>query len=394
MALNYNSITNDIRAVNELEKFVITKAPTLVQLISGIQAQYGNGTFISTNNTARNHKYEWLEDKLTPISSNVNTVTTQTSIIVADGSVFQVGDIIRFELQTNSTPLAGLSQITAISTNTLTLANDYGSTTTGTIATTHKAVLISRPYNKGSSAPAGKFYQSSTEYNYTQIFRESAELSGSDLATATYDKATTMAYQEQRAILKMLRELENSILFGSRVQRTSSVNGTMNGLIPFITDAASTVYAKNGALDEASLEEVFELIVTNGGGLNSNYAIICNPVQQRKLSAINTQGTNPIVYKETNDIIGNFAQNYLAPISVGTQNLNARIVSVPSFDVDKLAIIDLNNVAIVPMENRALIVEDATNNGDDGIKTTFTSELTLEVRNAGECHGLITGLTL
>jgi len=393
MTQNSYDFNNLIRDVSPDFDTLIANSPSFLKLL-GSFGQSENP--ITGAPVVTNPKYEWVNDPMTQYSSAIATLATDgdgTVFTVASNAGFEVGSIVRFEKATGASTTE-LAQVAAVNANGtgITLTRDYGSTTGYTIEVGDIMILNSTPRNEDSDVGAAIKHQGVLDFNYTEIFDEVANLSETAKASSSYDNATAMAIQMRAAMIRLARKLENAFLHGVRVQRTSSVAGTLGGLLQFISGAGGNIDATGGNLSQTLINNVIEDISQKGGML-INPMLIVSPNQARRISALNTSGSNPIVYKGNEDrTLGGFTTAFIGDLPINDGATVAKIFVAQNMIKDKVAVVDMNSVDAKVM--RGLTAKDATTNGTDGDKQRIITELTLEVKNATSAHGIITGLNV
>lgn len=393
MSNNTYDFSNAIRDVDVAFDTLVANSPSFLKLLGSVGTSFDP---ITGAPVVKNHKYEWVNDSMGQYATAISGFGTDgdgTVINVASSTGFEVGSIVRFE-STAGASKTELARVTAVNSATqVEIARDYGSTTGVTLIVGDVMILNSTPKNEGSSVGSAIKHEGTIDFNYTEIFDEAANLSKSALATLTYDGATAMQYQVRAAMVRLARKLENASLYGVRVQRTSSVAGTMGGVIAQISASGGNIEAAGGnALSQAYINNVIEDIVADGG-MMSRPVILCSPNQARKLSALNTSGTNPIVYKDNSDrTLGNFTTAFIGDLPINGSGIVAQVFQCQNMVKDKVAIIDMDLINLRVM--RGLSSTDATVPGNDEFTQRLLTELTLEVKNATKAHGIITGLAL
>ncbi len=390
---NSYDFNNLIRDVSPDFDTLIANSPSFLKLLGSLGPSMNpiTGAPIVTNT-----KYEWVNDPMTQFSSAIASFGTDgdgTVFVLGSNAGFEVGSIVRFESAAGASKTE-LARVTAVNSNGtgITIARDYGSTTGVTLVVGDIMILNSTPRNEDSDVGNAIKHQSVMDYNYTEIFDEVANLSGTALASKSYDNATAMAIQVRAAMIRLARKLENSLLHGVRVQRTSSVEGTLGGLLSFISGAGGNIDATGGNLSQTLINNVIEDISQKGGMLMQP-VIICAPNQARRISALNTAGSNPTVFKDINDrTLGGFTTAFIGDLPIEDKGTVAKIFVAQNMVKDKVAVVDMAKVYMRVM--RGLTAKDATTNGTDGEKQRLLTELTLEVQNATSAHGIITGLNV
>lgn len=340
---------------------------------------------------AKDTKHEWLEDVVAQMEWTIkaaNNYTVWDWVIQLTSNVgTKVNDILEFELPTGAMWTLK-AKVTNVNANTETISiSVYGGSTDQNMLAGTKVSLLSRPKNEATQANPDNGYQPTTEYNYTQIFDRTALVSNTSIEIPKYGIGGALDYQVSRQLMDIGYEMERTILRSPRVQRTASENGTMGGIMWFLGNASGNSVDANGvAITQDIMNNAFEIAKQNGAqGIN---LILCNPVQARKISAFNTNGNNPLVQRN-DTTTGSYVTTYISD-----QGDVVTIVADRNFDKDKIALLDMSKIALVPLQNRAMSDKDATNNGDDFVARRILGEYTLEVKNAGQCHAYIYGLTM
>jgi hypothetical protein len=99
--------------------------------------------------TQTNHN--WYEDEMVADETKVNgaKLVSDTSIVVVDGSIFRVNDVIKIGDE--------LLKVTAVATNTLTVIRGYASTTAAAIADQAKVEFQFSEGVEGADARAARY---------------------------------------------------------------------------------------------------------------------------------------------------------------------------------------------------------------------------------------------
>jgi hypothetical protein len=108
-------------------------------------------------------------------------------------------------------------------------------------------MFISRPQNEKTSASPDVGFEPTAEFNYTQIFTRTACVSGTALSTGMYGinngLNNLMNFEIQKHLIDIAYEVERACISGVRTQRTSALNGTMGGILEFLSIGGNTVTA-------------------------------------------------------------------------------------------------------------------------------------------------------
>ena len=372
---------NKVRSVVEVFDQLRQSYPTLISLIP-------NG--VMTTST----KEEWLEDSLTPTSTTITSFDTDgdgTGINVASTAGMRAGAILRFTTSADVSRTEQVQIASVDSTTALTVTRDYGSTTGVTLVVGDKVFLLSSPLNEKSEAGTSSGQEPDMVYNYTQIFERIADISRTAQAVKKYGIEDALDEQVQVKLTEIMRELNNAAIYGRRVERTSSVNGTMGGLLQYME--SGNIETTGGGITSAIINNMLESIF-NDGGFSNNYALLCAENQARKISALNTSGSNPMVQKvESDRNLGGYISTFTGDLPV-MDGFQAKIVVDPNFPKDQVAIVDMNRIELAWLTDSELRDFDATPNGYDGFKRRVLGEATIRIKNGKEAHALAKGLTV
>jgi len=344
-------------------------------------------------------KEEWLNDSLAPVSSDVIAISAIASTLIRLTSTagIQVGSILRFTSALGATKSVQVKVAAVVDSTDLTVVRPYGGTTDVALAVGDIMVLSSTPRNEKSKPTSENGQEPDVDYNYTEIFDAVAEISRTAQAVRKHGLEDALDYQVANKMVEIMYRMNSSAIYGRRVQRTVSENGTMGGILQYLTQAGGNIETTGGALSSTILNNMLQLIFSDGG-FSNNYAILCADNQARKISAFNTAGTNPIVQKPyvqngNQGSFGGYISTFIGDLPVQS-GFTANVVVDPNFPRDQVAIIDMNRLELAPIQGSSLFDMDATEPGFDGFRRRILGEYTMRVKNAKEAHAIATGLSL
>lgn len=376
---NSYEFQNEIRDLSGAFDQLVQAYPTLLSLVR-------------VGPAVANNKFEWLEEQLTPTTATIASFDTDgdgTGVNVGDTTGFKAGDIIVAETSAGASRTEVMKIASVDSATDLTIVRDYGSSTGATLATGDVLKLVSRPLAEGTDATAGDGAEAGTAHNFTQIEDEVAKISRTTQQARHYGVENMLNDQVQRKMVSIMRRINNSLIWGYKVERSSSNNGTTGGLLQFLS--SGNVNAVSGALTAGEINESLAAIFSDGGYSN-NYALVCAENQARKISAFNTSGSNPVVQRQATDrSTGGYISTFVGDLPV-QNGFTANVVVDPNFPKDQLAIVDMNRVSIRYMQT--LTDRDATPAGADYFQRRLLTEFGFEIRDGGKAHALLTGLTV
>jgi len=373
------SYQNTIRDVVEIFDQLRAQAPALISLI-----QRGRD--------ARATKHEWLEDSLSPTSSTIGSFDTDgdgTGINLVSTAGLRAGSILRFASVLDATRTEQVQIVSVDSATALTVTRDYGGTTGVTLVVGDKTYLVSSPTGESSTAGTATSLEPTTAFNYSQIFDRDAKITLTADSVGLYGLENALDYQVQNKIKEIMWEMNAGLIYGRKVARTSSVAGTAGGILQFLE--GGNIDSTGGAISATLINNVLESIFQDGSVSNS-IVIVANENQARKISALNTAGSNPTIMKQPSDRnLGGYISTFTGdlPIQNGFQ---AQIVVEPNFLKDQVAVLDMNNIELNWLRN--MNDKDSTPAGADYISRRLLGEASFTVKNGTKSHGLLTGLTV
>ncbi len=333
--------------------------------------------------SAQSTRHEWFEDRLNPNHSAVNSGggydDEATSINVDDGTVFRPGDLVKAD------GTEEVMQVTAVSTNTLTVTRGYGGSTAVALIDDQPLTVIGHSAIEGEDAPGARHRNRVRMENFTQIFTEAVSISGSMDAVGLHAVEREFDYQVIQRLRELLRSLEQTVICGlkasSEPQGSASVRRTMGGLLQFLSgNDAVSVDAEDGELDEPTLNAALRQCWEKGGRPN---AIVCNGFQKRKISTFIQSSRR---YEPETTALRNLVDVYESDFGM------QRVILSRWVPADKLLMLDLDKIQVLPVQGRSFFVKPLAESGDFR-KAQIIGEYTLEILNGGDGgHGLITGL--
>lgn len=333
---------------------------------------------------ATSTRHEWLEDQLLPNTDTLNGAQTDvdTAIEVANGDRFRVGDQVKAE---------GSSEVffvTAVNTNTLTVARGYGATTAGAMTDGQTLHILGNAALEGDDAPGVRFTNRSRKSNYTQIFTSAVSVSGTQRAVNTVGMADELDYQKQERLRELIRDLENTVINGvspaANQQGADTVRRSMKGILPFISTnvfaPGSGGFPADAALTEEQLNQALRTIWQQSAARIDT--LVVNGFQKRRINSFVTSSRS----------FDAQATRFRDLVSVYESDFGVcRVVLSRWVPADSVLLIDSSRVDVLPLAGRSFHYNPLARTGD---KETgqIVGEYTMELRNEN-AHGVIRGLT-
>ncbi len=336
---------------------------------------------------ATSTRHEWLEDELLPNKDGINDSTwsnpaSDTQFVVDHGSRFRIGDQIQVEGS------GELMLVTAVSTNTLTVARGYAGTTPENLADNQIVNILGNAALEGDDKPNARFTNRVRCSNYTQIFTATVEVSGTDMAATQLGLADEMDLQKQERLRELIRDLEGTIINGglpaSDPQGSGTARRTMKGIIRHLaTNAFSTGdsgFPAGNDLDEAKVNYVLRKIWENSSG--NVDLIVVGGFQKRKINAFCSDSRS---YGATDTTFTDMVSLYESDFGI------CRIVTTRWLPQDVALFLDSSRISVLPLAGRSFYFKPLASTGDYECGELI-GEYTLELKNEA-AHGLIRNLT-
>ena len=329
---------------------------------------------------AKSTRHEWFEDQLNPSFSAINNGAgyddNDTSIVVDDGAVFRIGDLVKPQGSNE------VWQVTGISTHTLTVTRAYGGSTPAAVVDNQQVNVIGHAALEGEDAANSAHRSRVRKENYSQIFTETVTISGSMDAVGLHAVEREFDYQVIQRLRELMRSLEQTVISGFKAaanpQGSASVRRTMGGLLQFITGSVDDASA--AALTEEILNASLRKVWDKGGRPT---AIVCNGFQKRKISSFIASSRK---YEPESTALRNVVDVYESDFGV------QRVVLSRWVPADKILLLDLDKLQVMPLQGRSFFVKPLAESGDFR-KAQLIGEYTLEILNGGDGgHGVITNL--
>ncbi|UKS30160.1 DUF5309 domain-containing protein [Paenibacillus sp. HWE-109] len=305
--------------------------------------------------------HQWFEDEIYADESKVNGAVTNvaTSIVVVDDSPFRAGHVVKIGDE--------LILVTAVNsgTKTLTVTRGYASTIGAAIADQAKIEVQFVEGSEGADARTARYKPRTSVSNYTQIFDDSIEISGSAEAVTQYGISDLYEYEKQKKQVELALSLEKALINGLGFQngQIRQMKGVRAFIQSNVTDAAAAAVSATVVND--SLQAIYE---KGGFASGGNYKIMVPAKQKRAISAIDA---NKILISQSENSRGQVVDHFTSDFG------QFEIVLNNNLDAKELLIVDTNRLAIRPLVGREFFHKFL---GDKGDYTTgmLVGEYTLQ----------------
>jgi hypothetical protein len=151
--------------------------------------------FVLTNAAKRKQptigpRFEWVEDSEVSLwgqsSQTVDYSSVATNILVADGTLFGVGDIVAVPKAQSSSAAPEVVLVTAIATNTLTITRGVGSSGADTISATGSLRILASAFKEDDNVGQQRYTAKVVQISYAQIFKTPVKITHTAASTKQY----------------------------------------------------------------------------------------------------------------------------------------------------------------------------------------------------------------
>ncbi len=319
-----------------------------------------------------NTTHEWYEDEMFDTDSIVTAaaLVSDTSIVVADTEPFRINQVVKVNEE--------LILITAVNTGTktLTVTRGYAGTTAAAIAQNDVIEVLFTEGTEGADAREARYKGRKPASNYTQIFDDTIEISGSSEEIAQYGIDDLYEAEKQKKQLELALQLEKAAING--IKYSNGTKRMMGGIRQFIQSNVTD----NGGAVLNSLDPINDLAqdIYRAGGFKDGgtFAIMVGAKQKRALSKLDQ---DVIRIERADNARGQVVTTLITDFGEFEVKLNDNLKS------DELILTDINRIKVSPLGKRSFF---HTFMGKTGDKTTgqVVGEYTLEFKQE-KAHGRI-----
>lgn len=316
--------------------------PTQVPIINaiGFKEPVGNTT------------YEWVEDVMFPTKSAVssNASDSVTSIVVDSVEPFAKDTVVKVGSE--------LLLVTAVNTGTktLTVERGYNGTTASAITSGQEIESLFVDSIEGQAAREARTKQRIKKANYTQIFTDTIEVSGTTEAIDQYGLVSEYERRRMKVQIEQFLALEKAIVQGVKFESASGEKRFMGGakqyLVTNVADAAGA---------EITIEMLKDMTrkVNLAGGFKRGklgYTFHMHPTMINKISNLNI--TSSMVQNREDTTRGYTVTH------IQTDDGIFPVISNNNLGVTEVLFLDHARMTIHPLGNREFSHEYLGKTGD------------------------------
>jgi hypothetical protein len=326
-------------------------------------------------------KWVWEEDELNPntvkaaAAGGLSTGSTVLLLSASQVARITAGTLIKDQLSGKYE----VAQCTARSGVSATITRGYNSTSAETHAAAAVWDIVANPRPQGMAGPKDESVARTRSYNFTQIFSKGVSLTGTAEAIKHNGIANEDSYQVDKRLRELMRELDSTVIKGIRssTRSSSTVYGTMGGLIDYVKHAASGNTNSTAETISPSVVNAMNKQIWDDGGMPD--ILLVGGVQKQKISLFDREYRRSTMDSRR---AGFEVVEFLTDLGN-----TLRVVVDRWMPVDCALVLDSSRIAIRPLVGRDFFIEQLAKTGDFTARQ-IVGEYTLEVRQAAKAHAI------
>ena len=393
-----------IQGLRDTSNFVAEQRPknwreTVLLLYPNGKAPLTAFTSLMKTKATDDPEFNWWE-KIKPtqrsaISANLTDVAT--SISVASGAyAYGVGHILRIE-ETGELVRVNAAAASDIA---VTVSRGFAGTTATAVTIATAGVnpnfhVVSTVFEEGSAAPSGINYDPTKKYNYTEIQRNTLEMTRT--ASKTRLRTGDAVKEAKRECLELHTcEMEKQFIFGIKTETT--INGKparmTGGIISFI-DSGNIVTCPAAGLDMEQFEDYMAAIFRYGSqeklGFGGNEAMLAVQRMARRNSSYQFMQGQKEFGVNVSRLTSPFGDLVLKTHPLFNE-LSSGVTTAVAYNAvaSWLLIIDADELVYRPLDDTTY-QKQLQDNGLDSVQSGYLTESGLEIHHPLS-HYLIKGL--
>lgn len=303
------------------------------------------------------------------------------------------GDLLLVEPSAdNATYNHEIVEVTSVLSDTqFTISRGAAGTTAAAIANDSWLLLIGSAYAEGTAEPSAASRKPIKYYNYTQIFKDTYEVTKTAAGTRTRT-GDVLVNERKRKSFDHSRAIEMAVLFG-QASETTGANGkpkrTMKGLRSFIPSQTTTILT-NGYTMSSLLDAVAKVFDFESEAGDQRIVFAGNAALNYFNKLVAAQGSGAQVqFNGTAKQYGMSFNEYRVP--QGSLYIKVHpLMNRHSLYKNSWFIVDFSALRYRPFKGRDTKFEDnIQTKGEDLIKGQWLTECGIEVRGGGLTQGYI-----
>ena len=343
---------------------------------------------ISIGGEATAKQHSWLKDEMR--GEEVTATADAAGALVPGEATFTVlsghADRLRVGsiIMDKAVGLGEKLMVTNISDPTITVVVwPAGTNAAQTHAQSAKFLIVGAPIKEMAAPTDESATTRALKSNYIQLFERGISLSDETKNLKMRAVPNEESYQIEKKTWSVKRELGVTVLYGvQHSPGTVDDYGTMGGILEFLDVADANRIQASANLSEKDVNDLAQKILDKGGQPD---IIVVGTDQSRKFATFDRARIRTV---PSSTITGHFVDTYQTDTG-----LRLPIIVEPKLVTEYLLMLTKKDIKITPFHNEAWSVYTWPRT-KYATQTTVKGAYTMEVRNAYENHGIVTGLTV
>lgn len=328
----------------------------------------------------------------TVVVDSADPIAATPGITYGNATHLKQGDLLLVEPTTdNATFDHELLEVVSVSSDTtFTVKRGAGGTTAATISNDVYLTLIGSAYAEGSAAPRAVSRNPIKYYNYTQIFKNTYEITGT-LDETTLRTGAAWSNDKKRKMFDHARDIELAMLFGRRHETTGEHGKPLRFMSGIRQQIASTNVTVFGSATTTAnfLDAITPVFEFESQGGDERIAFCGNTALNVLNKAIHADTSTEINFAGPVKVYGMELQKYVTP--QGTVYLKTHpLLNRHSLYKKAMFVLDFSAINYVEMKNRGTKVKDDVQTKDEDVRRGFIqTECSVSVDKGGLTCGYI-----
>jgi hypothetical protein len=298
---NFDQMTIDTTQVRDVSEQMVLLEPDAAPL------------FVLTNRAKRKQpsvtpRFEWVEDTEVSVWGQGGEATDRsnaaTTMTVADGTLFAVGDIVAIPKATASTAAPEVILITNVATNVITMTRGIGGAGADTIPATGAMRILGSAFTENAGVSSQRYTAKTVQISYCQIFKDPVIITHTAASTKQYGAPQgERKYQIVKALIAHRSKIEATGLW-SRASESLAVPASRWTTMGFLSRIATNKLDAGGTLTITTMNTFSETAFRYG---EKQKLLMAAP---KLLSAINFFSQNKLLTRVGDKIFGVAIQRF------------------------------------------------------------------------------------
>lgn len=296
VARSFNQFVTDTTNVRDVNEQMVLLEPDAAPL------------FVLTNSAKRKQpsigpRFEWVEDTEVSLWGQASNGTTDyssaaTNILVADGTLFGVGDICAVPKAQSSASAPEVFLVTAIATNTLTITRNIGSSGADTIGATVSVRILASAFREDDNIGTQRYTSKTVQISYCQIFKTPVRITHTAASTKQYGAPQgERKFQLVKSLIRHRSEIEAAGLW-SRASETLNSPSSRWTTMGFLSRIATNKTDANTTATITTWNTFSETAFRYG---EKQKLLLCAP---KVISALNFYSQNKLLTRVGDTVFG------------------------------------------------------------------------------------------